>query len=233
MSFPCQISRAAAIAAIIVAPAASASFIEGFNTGTFSGSGAAPGYSVALASGNWYVLNISSPIGSAGVFRGSSASPFPPQEGAGFAGMNYQSGAGVSNIKVYLMTPEITLIDGGTFSFYTRTTSNPSAYPDRLRVVMSTNGASTASADFSTTLLTVNESLTTTGYPGTWTQYTVTLSGLGSMMSGRLAFLYDVPNGGPAGANSNYIGIDTVAYVPAPGAIALLGLAGFAGRRRR
>jgi len=61
----------------------------------------------------------------------------------------------------------------------------------------------------------------------------VTPSGLASPVAGRLAFLYDVPGGGPSGNNSDSIGIDNVSYVPAPGAIALLGLAGLAGRRRR
>ena len=44
-----------------------------------------------------------------------------------------------------------------------------------------------------------------------------------------------VTDAGPLGNNSNFIGIDTVNYtaIPAPGALALLGLAGLAGRRRR
>ena len=50
------------------------------------------------------------------------------------------------------------------------------------------------------------------GYPSVWTQYSVTLSGISGTPTGRLAFRYFVENGGPAGANSDYIGIDTVAY---------------------
>ena len=54
---------------------------------------------------------------------------------------------------------------------------------------------------------------------------------------GRLAFRYFVESGGPSGDNSNYIGIDDVAYtgVPTPGAATLLGagLIGAARRRRR
>jgi hypothetical protein len=40
------------------------------------------------------------------------------------------------------------------------------------------------------------------------------LSGIGSPTEGRLAFRYFVENGGPSGTNSNYIGIDSVSYVP-------------------
>ncbi|MBE2235907.1 MAG: choice-of-anchor J domain-containing protein, partial [Anaerolinea sp.] len=55
------------------------------------------------------------------------------------------------------------------------------------------------------------------GYPQSWTQYTVTLSGLPANASGRLAFRYFVTDGGPSGNNSNYIGIDTVEFTSAGG----------------
>ena len=66
--------------------------------------------------------------------------------------------------------------------------------------------------DFTTLLLDINPTYTTTGYPNAWTQFTVTISGVGSPTPGRLAFRYFVENGGPNGANSDYIGIDTVQY---------------------
>jgi hypothetical protein len=62
-----------------------------------------------------------------------------------------------------------------------------------------------------------NPTYTTSGYPNVWTQFTLTLSGLGSPTTGRLAFRYFVENGGPSGANSDYIGIDTAQYAcPTP-----------------
>ena len=48
------------------------------------------------------------------------------------------------------------------------------------------------------------------GYPNVWTQYTVTISGVPTATTGRFALRYFVENGGPSGANSNYIGIDTL-----------------------
>jgi hypothetical protein len=99
-------------------------------------------------------------------------------------------------------------------------------FPDRLQVRMSTNGSSanvgtaaTDVGDFTTLLLDINPTYTSTGYPKVWTQFTVTVSGAASPSTGRLAFRYFVENGGPSGANSDYIGIDTVQYdcpVPTP-----------------
>ena len=67
--------------------------------------------------------------------------------------------------------------------------------------------------DFTTLLLDINPTYTLGGYPNAvWTNFVVTLSGLGWPIKGRLAFRYFVENGGPSGANSDYIGIDTVQY---------------------
>src|SRR5204863_9431075 len=83
----------------------------------------------------------------------------------------------------------------------------------------STNGtssnvgsAATDVGDFTTLLLDINPTYALTGYPNVWTQFTVTVSGVGSPTTGRLAFRYFVENGGPTGANSDYIGIDTMHY---------------------
>jgi MYXO-CTERM domain-containing protein len=89
--------------------------------------------------------------------------------------------------------------------------------------------------DFTTLLLDINPTYAIGGYPETWTQQNVTITGLGGPTQGRLAFRYFVENGGPSGANSNYIGIDTFSTtaVPGPGVLALVGLAGALGCRRR
>lgn len=62
---------------------------------------------------------------------------------------------------------------------------------------MSLNGASTNAGttetsvgDFSTLLLDINPTLVPSGYPNAWTQYTVTISGVPTPTSGRLAFRY-------------------------------------------
>jgi hypothetical protein len=86
-------------------------------------------------------------------------------------------------------------------------------------VRLSTNGASTdvgatatSVGDFQTLLLDINPNYTLTGYPNVWTKFIVPVSGIPSPTTGRLAFRYFVENGGPSGANSDHIGIDTVVY---------------------
>ena len=95
---------------------------------------------------------------------------------------------------------------------------------------MSTNGASsnvgttaTDVGDFTALLLDINPTYTLSDYPNVWTQFTVTVSGVASPTTGRLALRYFVENGGPTGANSDYIGIDTFQFngicgpTPTPG----------------
>jgi hypothetical protein len=121
-----------------------------------------------------------------------------------------------SSISNWLLTPTMTVQNGTTLIFHTRTVDVPQ-FPDRLQVRMSTNGASTNVGttehdvgDFTTLLLDINPNQTTTGYPNIWTQFTVTVSGLGSPATGRLALRYFVEDGGFFRPNADYIGIDTV-----------------------
>ena len=121
-----------------------------------------------------------------------------------------------NTISNWLLTPTMTLQNGSTLIFYTRTMDVPQ-FPDRLQVRMSTNGASTDVGtaafdvgDFTTLLLDINPNQTTTGYPNVWTKFTVTVTGLGSPTMGRLALRYFVVNGGFFRPNADYIGIDTV-----------------------
>jgi len=121
-----------------------------------------------------------------------------------------------STISNWLLTPPMTLQNGATMTFWTRTVDVPQ-FPDRLQVRLSTNGASTnvgttefEVGDFTVLMLDINPTLTTAGYPNVWTQYTVTVSGLGASTTGRLALRYFVPDGGANHPNGDYIGIDTV-----------------------
>ncbi len=184
---------------------------------------------------------------STGYFQGNPA-VFAAQAGAtnAYAGVNFQSiGAGAGQISNWLFAPQTNMNNGDTFSFWTRTVDTVN-FPDRLEVRLSTNGASvdagattTSVGDFTTLLATINPGLTTTGYPSVWTQFTITLSGLSGPSNGRFAFRYEVPDGGPAGANSDYIGIDTVQFlqaIPEPSsaiAIACAGTFACLIRRRR
>ncbi|CAN5162266.1 hypothetical protein BH09BAC2_BH09BAC2_14000 [soil metagenome] len=171
----------------------------------------------------WTVTNSSSSIGITSWFQGNSSvfSAFsnPP---TAYVGVNYNSTTGTNTISNWLFSPLLNLNDGSVFSFYTRTVDAP-AFPDRLEVRLSTNGASTNNGgtansvgDFTTLLVSVNPSLTTAEYPNVWTQYSVTLSGIGgAYVPGIIAFRYFVTNGGPTGLNSDYIGIDNVIYTAA------------------
>lgn len=205
-------------------------FSESFETPIAVAPQGPPGTTIALPSGNWHALNESNPLGVSGVFTSTLLAPVP--DGVQHAAMNFQNGSGLSNLSTWFMSPNVTFNNGDTIEFWSRTVANAS-FPDRLHLKLSTAGASTASASFTTSLLTINSGLTTTGYPSVWTQYSATISGLGGPTSGRFAFHYDVPSGGPSGSNSDFVGIDKVVYAPAPGAAALLGLGGLLAARRR
>ncbi len=198
-------------------PGGGGGFTEAFESGLPTAAPlpnhASPGATLTLASGSWHALNVSAPIGTTGVF-GSNL--LVAHGGVQHAAMNFNNGSGTSAISTFLMSPVVTLNNGDTVTFWTRTVTAP-AFPDRMRLVMSTNGASTNAADFTTVLVSVNEGLTLAGYPNVWTQFTGTVSGLGGATSGRFAFNYNVPNGGPSGVNSDFIGIDDVVYAGAGG----------------
>jgi hypothetical protein len=216
----------AALAA--VAGSALASFSEGFE-------GASPG---------WAVTNASNPIGvnTAGWNSIPNATVWAAHSGVGQALANFNATSEVGTISAWLFSPVDTIQNGDTLKFWTRTGAG-SIYPDRMQVRLSTNGASTniganefSVGDFSTLLLDINPTLSGGGYPEGWTQFSITISGLGGPVSGRFAFRYFVEDGGPLGNNSNIIGLDDVEFtsIPAPGALALAGLLGLtAGRRRR
>ena len=172
---------------------------------------------VAPLPAGWASQNLSAPVGATGWFQGNTgvfAGNTPP----GYIAANFNNTTGTNIISNWLFAPNVNLKNGDKFSFYTRTTTG--AFPDRLQVRMSTNGASVNAGatnvsvgDFSTLLLDINPTYTPTGYPLAWTQYTLTMSGLPvAGISGRIAFRYFVEGAGPGGANSDYIGIDDAKY---------------------
>ncbi len=165
----------------------------------------------------WTAKNNSSPVGSTGWFQGS-ASTFAGYAG-NYIGANYNGTTGANTISNWLITPHLNLQNGAVFKFWSRKSGGTTDYPDRLEVRLSTAGASvnvgtsnTDVGDFTTVLQTINPTLVAGGYPQTWTEYTITLSGISGGATGRIAFRYHVTNGGPSGANSDYIGIDEVTY---------------------
>jgi hypothetical protein len=167
----------------------------------------------------WFARNNSSPPGSTIWFQGNGTDVFPSHQGGpdAYIAANFNSTGNLGDISTWLLTPQMTFNNGDVITFWTRTVEK-SLYPDRLELRLSTAGASTnvgttftSVGDFTTRLLVINENLEMGGYPETWTMQSVTLSGLpGGSASGRIAFRYFVPNGGLTGANSNYIGVDTL-----------------------
>jgi uncharacterized protein (TIGR03382 family) len=125
-----------------------------------------------------------------------------------------------------LMSPELSLQNGWTISFWSKMGSSGS--PERLRLLLSTAGASTSSSSFSTVLLDIGfTSSNPAPFDSTWRQFTATISGLSGPVNGRFAFEHTSPQ-------SNGLYLDSVTYdIPAPGALALAGMAGLAGARRR
>ena len=193
-----------------------------------------------LATSGWVMNNRSSPLGTTGFFQGNEA-VFPAWSGPvdAYIGANYENALDYGTISNWLITPVVPVNDGSILSFYTRTTTPSSLiYPDRLEVRFSNNGSSTnvgssatSVGDFTNLLLTINPSLTTSGYPSGWTQYTLTLSGLGGPTSGRFALRYFVTDAGPNAPNADYIGVDDLTVettVPEP-VTSLLTAAGILG----
>jgi hypothetical protein len=128
------------------------------------------------------------------------------------------TGATISN---WLISPTLTVRNGDVISFYSRLGKVPGSagndFPDRLQLLMSTNGDFTVNpttgpndvGDFSEVLVDINPTLVTGVYPKVWTQFSYTVSGLDNDTAVKLAFRYFVTNGGTNGANSDIIGIDT------------------------
>lgn len=183
---------------------------EGFNT-----------YS-SLATAGWLATNQSSPLGASTWAQGGGTAFSTGGQAGGatsFALCNFNSTTGAGTISNWLITPTLSLQNGDVVTFYSRAggTGTGTIYADRLEVrlnstdVTATGNPSgvTGIGAFSTLALTINPSLTTTGYPFTWTQYTYTVTGLTGTVPCKIGFRYFVTNGGPDGANSNIIGIDT------------------------
>lgn len=167
----------------------------------------------------WNMQNLSTPVGSQSQWFAGNAGVFTAHSGAEYIAANFNAVAGAATISAWLITPAVSLSNGGALTFYTRTVPTP-GFPDRLQVRMNlTNttdvgATATSVGDFTTLLLDINPTYTTSGYPNAWTQYTINLSGITGTVTGRFAFRYFVENGGPSGANSDYIGLDNVVYTP-------------------
>ena len=185
----------------------------------------------------WVIMNNSSPInvppGLTEWFQGNPAI-FASQSGAvnSYVAANIYAAALGGNVSLWALSPVLSVNNGGQIAFYTRSAGVTDGYPgDNLDILLSTNGASTNLADF-TTLLTIPGDGT---YPSDWTRYVLTISGLSGLTDVRFAFNYVVTD---TSVNGDYIGIDSLIVTdsaPEPSTLAfvLSGLALLGLRWRR
>ncbi len=193
--------------------------VEGFNHPT-----------LLFNSGGWIRQNLSTSSNLNWFTGNSTVFPANSPLDTTYVGANFNSTSGIyfpiistPTISNWLITPTFTVSNGDVVSFFTRTTDNPATWPDRLQLRMSSAGTSTnigttatSVGDFTVLAVDINPSLTTTGYPATWTQYSYTVTGLSAPTVSRFAFRYFVTSaGGPSAPNGNYVGIDDFSYTPA------------------
>ena len=172
----------------------------------------------ALAANGWVQTNQSAPVGASTWAQGGGTAFATAYNGAAtsFTLCNYNSTTGNGTISNWLITPVITVQNGDIITFWSRQGGTAPSYPDRMELRLSTNGAFTANpstgisdvGDFTTLALSINPTLTQTGYPLTWTQFSYTVTGLTGATDCKVGFRYFVTDGGPAGNNSNIIGVD-------------------------
>ena len=190
----------------------------------------------------WTTVNNSTTVGTTDWFQGEAGN-FSAQTGSttSYISANYNSTTGANTISNWFISPTLSFNNGDVVSFFTRTVASVQ-YPDRLELRFSNvGGINVGTTDssvgtFSRLLLSVNPGLTLSGYPDTWTQFSSAISGLSGPTNAAIAFRYFVTSGGPDGANSDTIGIDTLRITPVPEPAAYLMLAlglGVIGLRRR
>ncbi len=171
----------------------------------------------------WVKKNRSYPLGSETWMQaGPLGAPAYDGDSIAFIGNGYLAG-GVSdhtwtNLSDWLFTPPLDLENGDVVSFRALSWSCFSQ-PDRLEVRMNTSlgtnvgDASTSVGEYEIVLLHINEDQLPLGMPSVsmgddWAVYSATITGLGGPTTCRIAVRYFVVNGGPAGPNSSFIGVD-------------------------
>jgi hypothetical protein len=125
----------------------------------------------------------------------------------GYVASNYNSVTATNTIDNWLVLPALNLTSGDILSFYSQSPAG-SINPDSIKVMYSDAGDSVPE-DLSWVML--GEFMVNIN--GVWELKSFTIPT--SSANGRLAIRYSVVDGGPTGANSNYIGIDQLdVYTP-------------------
>ncbi len=207
-------------ATVAVAPGQTVELTENFTSATQTTGG------WTLTSGVWPAQNNSDnpqPYSANGGAWGPGGTLFNPAPGSGyFATDTTATGNANGTVSDWLLTPVLSLHNGDTLTFETRTRS-PEEGPSSLYVRLSTAGSGTnvgttsgAVGTFTTLVGAINPNVTAGAYPESWTTETFTISGLSGTASGRIAFQTFYPNGGFGGPNGDTVGLATVTYTTVP-----------------
>ncbi len=119
----------------------------------------------------------------------------------GYVASNFQTVTGANDIDNWLVLPALDIQTGDSLVFWSRS-PDASTFPDSIRVMYSAAGDSVPEATTWTEL--GRFKVSTAG----WERRSFGAPSAGS--TGRFAIRYAVANGGPNGANSDYIGIDAL-----------------------
>lgn len=131
--------------------------------------------------------------------------PFPAFNGpaTGYVAANYNVVTNINNIDSWLVLPRIAgtgILSGDSLYFYERSITG-NTFPDSMRVMYSANDSTPEGSwtELGRFLNTISGSWTRRGYRAP-----------SASLNGRFALRYCVANGGPNGANSNFIGVDMI-----------------------
>jgi hypothetical protein len=143
-------------------------------------------------------------------FQGNST-VFAAFEGpaTGYVAANFNNVTGTNPIDLWLISPVVNGAANDTVSFYERSPTG-STFPDSVRVYWASNGDTVPGSGSWVEIGRFKTTVT-----GSWAERRFTLPSAGA--TGRFAINYRVVNGGPSGANSDYVGIDFIRLLgPAP-----------------
>jgi hypothetical protein len=143
-------------------------------------------------------------------FQGNST-VFAAFEGpaTGYVAANFNNVTGTNPIDLWLISPVVNGASGDTVSFYERSPTG-STFPDSIRVYWASNGDTVPGSGSWVEIGRFKTTVT-----GSWAERRFTLPSAGA--TGRFAINYRVVNGGPSGANSDYVGVDFIRLLgPAP-----------------
>ncbi|SEL83821.1 PEP-CTERM protein-sorting domain-containing protein/MYXO-CTERM domain-containing protein [Roseateles sp. YR242] len=176
-----------------------------------------------LTSSGWQILNLNTPAGLTSPWVQGDETVFTALSGAGnsYISSNFNNAAAGGSLASWLITPVFSTAENLVITFWAKA-DIIDGYYDQLAF-----GLVDAAGNPSSLVLDTQVTVT-----GDWSQYTLSLAGLGAGTTARFAIEYV----GSADL-SNYVGVDNLAVtaVPEPGSFALagLGLIGLVAVRRR